>query len=486
MPILATTIKRGVQVVLGRVTDGVTRGVESLVAGVSGALFEPVIRLGVTGLSRAGKTVFITSLVANLLDRGRMPQFRAASRIDAAFLQPQPDDTLPRFDYEGHLAALTGAKPQWPDSTRAISELRLSLRVRPDGFLRGLIGGVTGPRTVHLDIIDYPGEWLLDLSLMGKTYADWSEATLARIAPRPEAADFMAIARAEDGAQRLDEGRAQALAASFTGYLQAARKAGWSDCTPGRFLLPGDLAGSPVLTFAPLPRPGQMPRGSLWREMDRRFEAYKSHVIHPFFRDHFARIDRQIVLMDVLGAIHAGPPALEDLRRTMAEVLTAFRPGQNGFLSQLLLGKRVDKILFAATKADHLHHSQHPRLTAITQALLREAADRAAFSGAGVQAMSLAALRATVEETRDHGGRSLDLVRGTLLDSGKQAAMYAGALPDDPAHLLTAARSGQAAWLDADYSVMAFAPARLTLRPGDGPPHIRLDRAAEFLLSDRL
>ena len=38
---------------------------------------DPVIRLGVTGLSRAGKTVFITSLVANLMDQGRMPQLGA-------------------------------------------------------------------------------------------------------------------------------------------------------------------------------------------------------------------------------------------------------------------------------------------------------------------------------------------------------------------------------------------------------------------------
>ena len=38
-----------------------------------------MLRIGVTGLSRAGKTVFITSLVANLLDRGRMQALRAAA-----------------------------------------------------------------------------------------------------------------------------------------------------------------------------------------------------------------------------------------------------------------------------------------------------------------------------------------------------------------------------------------------------------------------
>ena len=113
--------------VLGRLTDELARGIDTVTGAVSETLFEPTLRLGVTGLSRAGKTVFITSLVANLLDRGRMPQLAAASegRILSAFLQPQPDDTLPRFDFESHYAALTAPEPHWPDSTRAVSQLRL-------------------------------------------------------------------------------------------------------------------------------------------------------------------------------------------------------------------------------------------------------------------------------------------------------------------------------------------------------------------------
>ena len=464
------------------VTDGLARGVEGAVASVSEQLFEPVIRLGVTGLSRAGKTVFITGLVANLLNRGRMPQLRGAARIEAAYLQPQPDDTLPRFDYEGHLAALTGDAPHWPDSTRALSELRLSFRVRPSGFFASF----AGPRKLHLDIVDYPGEWLLDLALLDKSYAAWSEDTLTRIAKRPQAQDFMAIARAEDGALRLDEGRTQALAAQFTSYLHAARAAGYSDCTPGRFLLPGDLAGSPVLTFAPLPAPASTPRGCLWREMERRYEAYKARVVTPFFRDHFAKIDRQIVLVDALGAIHSGPQAVEDLRRTMADVLAAFRPGRNRFLTSWFGGRRVEKILFAATKADHLHHSQHAALTGIMEALLRDARDRADFAGARTAAMSIASLRATVEETVLRDGVSLACVRGRLMSTGKQAVMYPGALPTDPARILAPARAGAEAWLDADFAMMGFAPARSILKAGDGPPHIRLDRAAEFLFGDRL
>lgn len=468
--------------VFSSLTDGITRSIEGAMASISGAFFEPVIRLGVTGLSRSGKTVFIIGLVANLLDRGRMPQLLGASRVEAVHLQPQPDVTLPRFAIEDHLAAMTGDDPRWPQSTRAISELRLSFRVAPHGFLAGL----SGSRSFHVDIVDYPGEWLLDLALLDKSYADWADATLDRIAKRPEAAAFMALARAEDGALRLAEPKAQSLAVAFTDYLTRARVAGWSDCTPGRFLLPGDLAGSPVLTFAPLPKPADTPRNSLWREMERRFEAYRARVVQPFFRDHFARIDRQIVLADVLGAIHQGPQAVEDLRRTMAEVLAAFRPGRNGWLTGILGGRRVEKILFAATKADHLHHQQHPALTAITEALLRDAKSRADFAGAETAALSLASLRCTVEEMLDRDGANLPAVRGRLLSNGKQALMYPGELPSDPARILSPARDGAAHWLDADYALMAFAPARASLKPGMGPPHIRLDRAAEFLIGDWL
>ncbi len=467
---------------IGAIVDTLGRGIETVTDGVSEMLFEPVIRLGVTGLARSGKTVFITSLVANLMDRGRMAGLEAAAggRIEAAFLQPQPDDTVPRFEFESHLAAMTGAEPFWPDSTRSISELRLSLRVRP----KGLLSGLSGPRTVHLDIVDYPGEWLLDLALLEMSFAEWSEQALARAGARDEGSAFVEQVSAVDTSAKLDEVGAKALAEGWTAYLNAARGAGYSDCTPGRFLLPGDLEGSPALTFAPLP-PGTSPRGSLAREFARRFEAYKSQVVKPFFRAHFSRIDRQVVLVDALGAIHNGPRAVEDLRQALSGILGSFRPGRNTFLSSIL-GKRVDKILFAATKADHLHHEQHGKLQGIMEALVTDARRKADFSGADTGAMAIAALRATVEETRRVDGADLGVVRGTLLNDGRQAALHPGDLPADPQVLLAPARDGADGWLDGDFGVMRFAPAPLSLRNGEGPPHIRLDRAAEFLIGDKL
>lgn len=450
--------------------------------GLSGrlGLSHEVIRLGVTGLSRAGKTVFITSLVANLLDRARMGGLRAQAggRIRAVYLQPQPDDTVPRFDYEVHLGAMSGKGAHWPDSTRAISELRLSFRMAPTG----LIGGLRGERVLHLDIVDYPGEWLLDLSLMEQSYQDWSRTTLARMRARGEGAAYLAELAQIDAGARLEEPKAKALAESFTAYLGAARAAGYSDCTPGRFLLPGDLAGSPALTFAPLQTDGVMARASLGREFARRYEAYKAQVVVPFFRDHFAKIDRQIVLADVLGALHSGPGALEDMRGAMAGILSAFRHGKTGWLARVLGQRRVGRILFAATKADHLHHTQHARLSAVMAALMRDAKARADFAGAETAAMAIASMRATTEEARRVNGREVECVRGRLED-GRFAAFHAGDLPDNPADVLGLSTGG---WMDGDFAQMRFLPPEEARMVGHGVAHIRLDKALEFLLGDRL
>ena len=466
--------------VLSAVATQVGRTVEGVTDLVTAPFTDPVIRLGVTGLSRAGKTVFITSLVANLLDRGRMPQLAAAATgaIKGAYLQPQPDDTVARFDYETHLDAMLGSDPKWPEGTSTISELRLSFRVQPSGF----IGNFSGPRTVHLDIIDYPGEWLLDLALLDKDYDTWTAEALGKAHDRPQARDYLAALDDIDPSQKFDDVTAGKLAHLYATYLQTARADGYADCTPGRFLLPGDLAGSPALTFAPLPQ-GTTGRGSLRREMARRYAAYQSRIVKPFFRDHFSKIDRQVVLVDVLKALSHGPSAVADLEDAMTDILSSFRPGRNGWLSEILLGKRVDRILFAATKSDHLHHSQHAALANLAQAMAQGARDRANFEGADTTAMAIAALRTTTET---EVGDGLPAVQGTVMETGKATAFFPGTLPASPTGLLAQARAGADSWSDGEFAAMRFVPAVMELGANEGPPHIRLDKALQFLIGDKL
>ncbi|MHB2168839.1 YcjX family GTP-binding protein [Alsobacter sp. R-9] len=460
-------------------------------------LASPTLRLGVTGLSRSGKTVFITALVHALTRQARLPVFRAMSegRIRKATLSPQPDDAVPRFAYEDHLRDLTaGLDRRWPESTRRISELRLVIEYE------SRTSWTSGPKTLTLDIVDYPGEWLLDLALLDKDFATWSREALAA-ARLPERADASApfLARLSEAPADgpADETTARELADLFRAALVAARAEplSFSALPPGRFLMPGDLEGSPALTFAPVDLgEGQGgSRGSLAAMMERRYEAYRDHVVRPFFRDHFARLDRQVVLVDVMAALNAGPAAVADLQRALEDVLGAFRTGRNSLISSMLR-PRIDRVLFAATKADHLHHTSHDRLEAVLGLLVERARSRALHLGARVDVVALASVRATREVRLTERRQEIDAIAGVPLagetiggdtfDGVAEAAVFPGELPADPAVAL--ARAG----LDgAGLRFVRFRPP-MTARASDGGPgplpHIRLDRTLEFLAGDRL
>jgi uncharacterized protein len=95
-----------------RITDEIGIALGNL-ADAATAPFTPTLRLGVTGLSRSGKTIFITALVHALLTGGRLPGFAPLTegRFIGARLAEYPDAAIPRFAYEQHLAALTGKTP---------------------------------------------------------------------------------------------------------------------------------------------------------------------------------------------------------------------------------------------------------------------------------------------------------------------------------------------------------------------------------------
>ena len=463
-------------------------------------LFNPTLRLGITGLSRAGKTVFITALIRGLTRGGRFPVFEpfASGRIARAHLEPQPDDAVPRFDYERHVHTLIEERA-WPNSTVDISELRLVIDYQRSSGAE---------RTLTLDIVDYPGEWLLDLPLLNKSYEQWSSESLAlsRGSARATlAAPWHAYLAGLSAEAPADEQAALASAKLFTDYLRACRdeRFAMSLLPPGRFLMPGNLAGSPALTFAPLDLPahGNAPDGSLWAMMRRRYQAYKDVVVRPFFRDHFARLDRQVVLVDALAAINSGPNALLDLEAALAGILDCFRIGRGTFLNALFRPK-IDRILFAATKADHLHHSSHDRLEAVLRQAAARAATQAQDTGATIDVVALAAVRATREAQITRGRESLPSILGTpvagetangeTFDGNTEVATFPGELPEDPKRLF----EGEAAFTGlastkaekADFRFLRFRPPRLAQGGADALmlPHIRLDRAMQFLIGDKL
>ena len=461
-------------------------------------LITPSVKLGVTGLARSGKTVFITALVHNLVANARLPFFDAAAqgRIARVYLEPQPDDVVPRFEYEKHLADLTGDPPRWPESTRRISQLRLTVEYASTKFWKRQLGR----ETLHIDIVDYPGEWLLDLPLLRIDYRAWSRSALeqSRMSARRKAArPWHASLSLVDPTDPADEALAGTLSDLFKTYLSEARADphALSTLPPGRFLMPGDLAGSPALTFAPLDPRGHdsFSRDSLWAMMERRYEAYKTYVVRPFFRDHFARLDRQIVLIDVLAALNGGQAAVADLERAMTEILGCFRIGANSLWSSLF-SPRIDRIVLAATKADHLHQQSHDRLEAILARLAGRAMARAEFSGADVKVLAMAAIRATREGMARRNGEALPCIVGYPLagetigrrtfDGNEEFAIFPGDLPTDPGDALKGWHTEEG-----DMRFVRFRPPNPVRLPSGGfaPfPNIRLDRAIETLIGDHL
>jgi predicted YcjX-like family ATPase len=467
-------------------------------------LTTPTLRLGVTGLSRAGKTVFITALVNALTEHSAAPPIALLNLPGMhGFLEPQPDDALPRFNYEGHLADLTATPPQWPESTRHISQLRVTLAWHPSDWLRRQAGV---PRRLHIDIIDYPGEWLADVGLLEQSFQDWSEHTarLAREAPAGPARDkWLAFADRAPAEGRQAEQVALEGARLFQAYLSEQKAAGrlQPSAGPGRFLMPGDYEGSPLVTFCPLA--GRLSEADgLAALLTRRFESYKTAIVEPFFEQHFSRIERQIVLVDVLGALNQGPRAVVEMENALERALAAFRPGRQSWIGQLIR-PRVDTILFAASKADHLNRQNHNRLAAILEKIVERAEARASGAGARIGFAAIAALRCTEDVTRagTQGEDDLNCVRGTpvpgqtidsqVLAIDRALTVFPGDLPADPLHAfdpdviepgsLSFVRFRPCLEIDADGAPSSAGPVAIRHWP-----HVNLERVIQLLIGDRL
>ncbi|MGL4679696.1 MAG: YcjX family protein, partial [Plesiomonas shigelloides] len=306
------------------------------------------LRIAVTGLSRSGKTAFITSLVNQLLHvnaGARLPLFSAVreERIQGIKRIPQRDLSIPRFAYDEGMLSLHSDPPAWPVATRGVSQIRLNIRYRPQ---HSLLRHLSELATLNLEIVDYPGEWLLDLPLLEQSYRQWSQQMMDMLqGERAEwARPWLTLAAKCDPHAPADENLLADIAREYTAYLQRCKDEGLHFIQPGRFVLPGELADAPVLQF--FPWPGQQgPFGALdetaFSKADKnsnlgllkaRFEHYCQHVVKGFYRDHFARFDRQIVLVDCLQPLNIGPQAFNDMRMALAQLMQSFHYGKRTLL----------------------------------------------------------------------------------------------------------------------------------------------------------
>lgn len=435
------------------------------------------LRLAVTGLRRSGKTVFTTCLVHHLLDGHDLPFLAVAHDgryLGATLRSPERPGAFPFARLQ---AAMRASPPRWPAATDRLSTLDLELAYRTASVV---LRQVTPIQHLKVEIVDYPGEWLLDLPLLGQDYAAFCAAALALAETglrREPSAAFREALRSFDAEAPADHEAAARLSELYTAYLRHCHhRLGLALVQPGRFTNPGALAGDPVLRFCPLP-PGDGParEGSGRALMEGRYLRYREEVVRRFYAEEFSRFDRQIVLVDLLASLNAGPAHFEETTQALEQVLATFRYGDAGLLGRLF-APQIDRLVFAASKADHVAFNQHANLKQLLELMITPAARAARRSGVRVEVMALSALRSTDVVRTDHHGQQLSCVRGRLKDEDRETVLFPGEIPGDLPE--------PDDWLNGRFRFREFAPRRLVA--GAEGQHIRLDQALEFLLGDKM
>ncbi|WP_448248187.1 YcjX family protein [Thalassotalea agariperforans] len=448
------------------------------------------ITIAVTGLSRSGKTAFITSLVNQLLNEGegthlsffkpvQQERFIAAKRV------PQQHLHIPRFDYEKSMSSFSESPPKWPEPTKGISELRLAIRYQPKN---SILKYATDSATLYIDIADYPGEWLLDLPMLNQTYEQWSEQMASLLLQEPRlthAQPFLAKLADIDVFAVADEEQLAELSQQYTELLEYFRhQLGLSVIQPGRFILPGEYADAPILQFFPFPNIATLDANQYQNAADdsfigmlrARFVEYKERVVKQFYKEHFSRFDRQIILADCLSALNHGPENFADLQLAISLIMESFDYGKSSVFNRLFSPK-IDKLLFAATKADHVTAEQHSRLVALLNQLVHQAKVDLNYESVAMKTLALASVQATKAGKSQYQGKEIAVLQGRQLSDEKLITLFPGSVPNKLPH--------KDNWPAQGFNYVAFAPLQ-TIASHEALPHLRMDQVMQFLLGDKM
>ena len=386
------------------------------------------------------------------------------------------------FPYHQGMSALSAEPPCWPASTRDLSSIRLAIRYRPRSRLHRLVKETA---TLYLDIIDYPGEWLLDLPLLNLSYRQWStqQRELLETEPRDSlAVPWLQAVSAVEAQTPADEVLIKGLSDQYRGLLKSFRQRTQklSLIQPGRFILPGTLEGSELLDFFPLvsgaEASGAFNQGSSGALLERRYDAYCERVVKRFYKQHFSRFDRQVVLVDCLKTLNLGQACFDDMQLAIGQVLHSFNYGKSSFL-QRLFNPKIDRVLFASTKADHITANQHHNLECFLELIVNEAKREILFEGIDTRSMAISAFRSTEAAEALVDGQKLSCLKGYRKGSHEAVALFPGEVPIE----LPAEKD----WNAERFNFIDFAPPRLAGLQASPASHIRIDQALEFLVGDK-
>ena len=365
------------------------------------------ICIGITGLSRSGKTTLITSLINQLCsyETAKLAGFPPiqADRLLGVALHPLED--LPMFPYQAGYDKITSPTPEWPQSTSEISGCLIELKLKKE---RSRFIG-SNHYSLFIEIRDYPGEWLLDLPMREMSFKRWCDLCQAQYlrSPRLELlGSLLDEFKQLDPFAPADEAKLSALSEQYKAFLKRCKndEKSLSLIQPGRFLIPGTLPDNDILNFVPLLSATGLSEADLnsanhnsyFKMCERRYHRYVKELVDPFYRDFFQDLDRQLVLVDVISALHSGEAYLDDMRQALTNITQSFSYGSQSRLRQLFTPK-IDRLVFAATKIDLVLSKEHETVRQLLSNIVRIAYRHARSDGISPICEAVAAVRATNE-----------------------------------------------------------------------------------------
>ena len=451
--------------------------VSSALSEVSGRLNHESHRIAITGLQRAGKTVFVTSFTHALLHaenapKGEFPFFPWRGEVQEVAVGDIPG--IPSFPYRERLDDLLGDAPKWPRRTTGLTGLRIRIQHTPTGTIAKKL---TSKETLDLDLIDYPGEWLLDLPMLPQSYQEWS-AQMEELATAGGRAtlskSWLKEAKSLDPYAKEDAAKLTQIGTLYVDYLKRCRsERNLYYVQPGQFLANDfDGAGAEPIFF-PLSGIKTIKAGSNAAALAKRYDAYLK-LVRRFYGEVFGRLRRQVVLIDLLTALQNGHESFADLALAMRTISEAFEDLKNPVLKLLPFG-RVDRLALVATKADHVTADQMNNLIGLLRDMIGEPFMQANARQSGL--LAIASVRATTQITRKWAGEALPFLRGVPDGRGGDAIeVRPGVIPDQ---IPTAVQ-----WKGLEFHIRHFAPPGLGTPYEKRPlPHINLDKVLQFLIA---
>lgn len=364
-------------------------------------------RFTITGLSRSGKSMLFTSLMTILKYRSEeqyqcLPLLKRLPMELVESMWLEPLDDFPMFPIDDHIASLSNG--MWPAPTENVYGFKMVVRLRQTGTFRKHLFPHT---SIVFEFIDYPGEWITDLPMLGKQYAQWSDSSLAQQMTEPQkfyAKRWHHTLDNTDFDMPPSDDSVQTLVAAYRDYLLAAKAAGIAMLQPGSFLLEGSGFNWQQQGFTPLPAKVTSDINHPWTKLfTSHFQTFQQSWLQPLRESTFRESDKQIILVDLFEGLNHSKQHLAQLKETLSHLADVFVYGESGwFAKKVLRKKEIGKVAFVATKTDLIPDSFKPQLLHLLQDVSSGATAKLSRDGVPFEHFLVSAIQATDAGSKDN------------------------------------------------------------------------------------